>query len=115
MSKPEGERIASVEKAVEIMSQQIEKLEKTMQDGFLIIRAELKDFRAEVQEGDKSLVTNEKFEEKITDLKREQEDIRKIATTRSWLMGAAGTLVGLIMSIIAGLLIFFFTHYKKGV
>lgn len=104
-----------MEKSVEMMGQQIEKLEKTMKDGFLAISKELKEFREEVKEGDKSFVSIEKFEERVSDIHKEQLEIKKIATTRSWLMAAAGAFLTLILTVLAGLLVFFFTHYKKGV
>lgn len=94
MARPIGERTASLET-------QMQNLETKVKEGFEKVTSELKDISAKIdqfhRENDARFATKEDVDE-----------VKRIATTRSWLMGGAGTLVGVVVTIVVAIVIDYF-------
>lgn len=102
--KPEGERIAALEATMNA-------IDKKVDAGFLAINARLDAWDIKFDKYYSSLsqqyLDRSEASRVITELESKIGEIKKIAVTKSWLMGGAGMLIGLIASSLVG---YFFTH-----
>lgn len=104
----------SPEVEIAVLKNQMDNLDKRVETGFREIKGAIENIAKEVKrivdDGDTKYITKNQIEEHLKNLKMSDDRIEKIATTRSWLMAGAGTLIGVVVSVITALLIYFFTN-----
>lgn len=110
MVKPSGERIASLETWMQ-------GVEKKVDAGFSELKAEIKAIAAKIDESHAqtdarlaTFVTHEELKNSAVNLEKQVVDIKAIATRRSWFMGLAGTLAGILLSAVTAIVVAYFSR-----